>query len=467
MTIEELRSRLTEIGERLKEIDAEFAGKRFTTEAKDEWNSLNAERDDTEGLIAELETRSAQIERAAKSGGREQGAHFHTARAGAVRGEDIYDLSGYRSRSNSPEQEAQLLRDGAMRSVEQAQFAHENANHEDAQSHVSKLLARHGDSDGGALARRILATGSPLYKRAFGKAVLGAPLNDAETRALSLSGASGGYAVPYTLDPTVIPTSNGAVNPLRQISRVETISGSNTWQGVSAGAISASRDAEGSEVSDDTPTIAQPQVTVTKATAFIPFSTEVGQDWGSLQAEMARLIQDAKDTEEATAFVTGAGSGVNPEGIVTGATGTVAAGTAAFAVAHLYALQEALAPRFEPNAKFIAHNAQYNRVRQFDTSGGTDLWVRLGDGMPPELLGYPAYKVSTMDSVLTAGSEIMVFGDFNYFLIVDRIGLNIELIPHLFGSTNLRPTGQRGLYAHWRNSSKVLSASAFKTLKTT
>jgi HK97 family phage major capsid protein len=354
-----------------------------------------------------------------------------------------------------------------MRAVEGSTFPHERANREDVQGHVARLIERHGSYDGGEIARRILATGSPTYKRAFGKVVVGAPLTDSETRALSLTGASGGYAVPYTLDPTIIPTSNGAVNPLRQISRVETISGSNTWRGVSSGAVTASRDAELSEVSDDTPTLAQPEVTVTKAAVFIPFSTEVGQDWGSLQSEMARLIQDAKDTEEATGFVTGAGTTVNPQGIVTGATGTVAAGTAAFTVAHLYALQEALAPRFEPNARFIGHNAQFNRVRQFDTSGGASLWEYLGKGTPAELLGYPAHKVSTMDSVLTAGSELLIFGDFSYFLIVDRIGLDIELIPHLFGTTNGRPTGQRGLYATYRNSSKVLSASAFKTLVTT
>jgi hypothetical protein len=34
-------------------------------------------------------------------------------------------------------------------------------------------------------------------------------------------------------------------------------------------------------------------------------------------------------------------------------------------------------------------------------------------------------------------------------------------VPHIFGAANRFPIGQRGLYAYWRNSSKVLSASAF------
>jgi HK97 family phage major capsid protein len=296
-----------------------------------------------------------------------------------------------------------------------------------------------------------------------------------EQRSLSLTSGSGGYAVPVTLDPTIIPTSNGAVNPWRAIARKEQITG-NTWNGVSAGAVVASRDLEFEEVSDDAPTLAQPTATVTKAQAFIPFSIEVGQDWGSLESEMARLIQDAKDVEEATAFATGGGTGVNPQGVLTGATGTVAAGTAAFTVAHGYALLEALPPRFRPNGTFVANLAQYNRIRQLDTAGGANIWVQnLTQGVGNDasgnvgatFLGKPAYESSVMTSALTAASKIMIFGDFRYFLIVDRIGMTVELVPHLFGATNQRPIGARGLLAYWRNTSRVLSAAAFKVLVTT
>lgn len=376
-----------------------------------------------------------------------------------------------------------MLKDNAKRAVEIGVFPHENADQAKCQEHIEKLMVRFAgdqeDTSGpvASLSRRILSTGSPVYGRAFGKLISNRPLNSEEQRALSLTGASGGFAVPYTLDPTIIPTSNSTVNPMRALSRVETISGSNEWRGVTAGAITASRDAELSEVSDDAPTLAQPSLTVTKVAAFVPFSIEVGQDWGALQAEMAKLLQDAKDDEEATAFVTGVGTGTNPEGVVVGTTGTVAAGTAAFAVAHLYALEEALAPRFRPRAAFIGNRAQYNRIRQFDTAGGAALWVYLREGLAnqvpvpgntgAQLLGYPANEASQMTSALTAASKILVFGDFRYYLIVDRIGMDIEIIPHLFGSTNQRPTGQRGLYAHWRNFGKVLSSAAFKALVTT
>jgi HK97 family phage major capsid protein len=476
MTREDIAARQTDIAARMSEIDTEYAGRALPEDVGVEFKALDEERDSLRDLDAELEFRAERVKQAASQPeAREDGATFHTrsARVSA----DIWDLASVRSQSRSVEEESRILEDNSKRAIEGMVFPHEGADRERCQGHVEKLLARFPDYTGERqqFARHLLATGSPVYRRAFGKSVAGQQLTAEEQRAMSLTGASGGFAVPVTLDPTIIPTSNGAVNPWRAISRVEQITG-NTWNGVSAGAIVASRDTEFQEVSDDSPTLAQPTATVTKAQAFVPFSIESGQDWGSLESEMATLIQDAKDVEEATAFATGAGTGVNPEGVLTGATGTVAAGTAAFAVANLYALIEALPARFRPNAVFVGNLAQYNRLRQFDTAGGANLWVQnLTQGIGNDatgnlgatLLGKPAYESSVMASVLTAGSKLLIFGDFRYYLIVDQIGMTVEVIPHLFGATNQRPIGSRGLLAYWRNTGKVLSAAAFKTLVTT
>jgi HK97 family phage major capsid protein len=474
-TIEEHEAELIELRGRVQEIDTEYAGEALPEELRSEWDDKNTEIEEKVSLIEELRARQERVKSlSTDASNRESGADFNTRRQRAV--ENIWDIASVRAQSRSADEETRMLSDNAMRAVEGFQFPHEDSNREDAQGHIERLL--HKFSQGGdpqAFARHILATGSPQYRKAFGKALGGVALNTEEQRSLSLTSGSGGYAVPVTLDPTIIPTSNGAVNPWRAISRVEQITG-NTWNGVSAGAVVASRDLEFEEVSDDAPTLVQPTATVTKAQAFIPFSIEVGQDWGSLESEMARLIQDAKDVEEATAFATGAGTGVNPQGVLTGATGTVAAGTAAFTVANAYALIEALPPRFRPNGTFVGNLAQYNRIRQFDTAGGANLWVQnLTQGVGNDasgtlgatLLGKPAYESSVMASVLTAGSKLLIFGDFRYFLIVDRIGMTVELVPHLFGATNQRPIGARGLLAYWRNTSRVLSASAFKVLVTT
>ncbi len=474
-TIEEHEADLTALRARATEIHQQYQGEEFPENIRAEWDQVNTDIEAKNELVAELRAREDRVRAfSADPGSTERGAHFNVQPQRSV---DIWDTAAVRAQSTSVEQETRMLNDNAQRAVETMQFPHEGARRESCQAAIERLQHKFGEGQRGAeFNRHILATGSPHYRRAFAKAISGALLTTEEQRSLSLTSGSGGYAVPVVLDPTIIPTSNGAVNPWRAISRVEQITGSNTWNGVSSGAVVASRDLEFEEVSDDAPTLAQPTATVTKAQAFIPFSIEVGQDWGSLESEMATLIQDAKDTEEATAFATGAGTGVNPQGVLTGATGTVAAGTAAFAVAHAYALLEALPARFRPNAKFVANLAQYNRIRQLDTSGGASLWtenLQVGVGNNADgqtgysFLGKPAYESSVMASVLTAASKIMIFGDFRYFLIVDRIGMTVEVVPHLFGATNQRPIGARGLLAYWRNTSRVLSTAAFKTLVTT
>ena len=80
-------------------------------------------------------------------------------------------------------------------------------------------------------------------------------------------------------------TSNGALNPIREVARVFTIT-TDKWKGVSSAGVTASYDAEASEVSDDTPTLAQPTIDCAMGRAFVPFSYELGQDWATLQPEL-------------------------------------------------------------------------------------------------------------------------------------------------------------------------------------
>jgi HK97 family phage major capsid protein len=489
-TIEEYEARQTEIRNRVREIDEEYAGQALPDERRTEWDSLNEELERNDELLDELiarRDRVAQVADEGSGGTRESGTSHRrgAARTSSRGGGDIWDVT--QLRMLAPADQEQALRDNALRAVEISYFPHEHANREDVQSHVSRLIDRFAAMDemessvglsGGNMVRfcrHLLVTGNPTYRRAFRRGIRGGQLTPDESRALSLAGASGGFAVPYQLDPTIIPTSNSSVNPYRSISRVEPIT-VDEWRGVSSAGVVATYASEAAQATDDSPTLGQPTVSTERCQTFIPYSFEVGQDWGSLESEMAVLIQDAKDDVEAAKFTLGSGTN-EPFGLVTGATTIVTAGgSAAFAIADLYSTEQALGPRFRSRARWVGNRAIYNRARQFDTAGGSGVWLDglqpgLANQVPtpgqigPRLLGYPAHEVSAMDAVLTTGSEILVFGDFRYFIIVDRIGMSISQIPHLFGA-NQRPTGQSGLYAFWRNSSKVLDANAFRTLRT-
>jgi HK97 family phage major capsid protein/HK97 family phage prohead protease len=469
MTVEERVARQSEIKARLSEIDTEYSGGTLPEDTQREWDNLNEEFGEHDDAIEAATRRAAQLralaEDNAAKGGTGRSVERGTAPNVIRRPENIYDLSNLRNQARSLDEMGQLCRDNAMRAIEQGRFGY-GIRKEDAQSNVERLLLEADDAQG-TLARRILQTGSPVYERAFGKAMKALNTNGLtaeEARALSLgSNADGGYAVPFQLDPTVILTSDGVINPLRSMARVVQITGKE-WQGLTSAGISVTRSTEASEVSEQSPQFEQPTVRPSRVTGFIPFSVEIDADWSAMRSEVTRLLQDAKDTEEAGSFVNGDGTGVNPGGVLRTLSHYAAVpdgGT--LSSADIYALEEALSPRFRSRAQFLANKSVYNDIRQLGTTDGTDLWVRLADRNPSQLIGYDAREISTMGGA-TGTNRYLLFGDFSQFLIVDRVGMNVELVPHLFATANNRPSGQRGLLAIWRNSSKVLVDDAFRYL---
>lgn len=475
MTIEEMRARLAEIVERMNAIADEYRDE----ENADELRDFSQEHDtEFDALQTEHTTLSTSVERAEKR------IEFLRDKANtqpkAVRGggpavhirkdeNAIHDVDAVRRNTwGDDEKFGNECRDNARRAVEKMRIPGVDASKRDeARERVMDLIEEY-DSEDGKLSARLMVTTNPLYRKAFGKAMVKlnpAVLSPEEQRALAIGAdATGGYMVPAELDPTIILTDSVPVSPIRQLARQVKISGTK-WQGITSAGVVVSRDAEAEEVSDDSPSLARLEVGVTRVAGFVPFSYEVDMDWPSLQRELRRMLDRAKAKEEGTAFLTGSGTGLNPQGLLTGATTTVTtAGVAAFAAADVYAMENALPAEFRDNASWLGNKTQYNRVRQFDTAGGAQMWERIGAAQPSQLLGYNAYEASGMATTITTASKILLFGDVEEaFIIIDRIGMSVELIPHLFGP-NGRPTGQRGIYAIWRNGSKVLRPEAVRVL---
>lgn len=479
-SIEDREARMQEIDTRLAELDTEHAGTVMPEAAANEWNTLNAERDQHDAAVKEMRARRDRIQSLADRPGATQQASVATPSLVPARGDQIYNIREIRANARTEEDYRDALHDNARRAIERCRPAqYRGQSKERIQGHVEDLLARCDDRHG-TFAQRVLITGSPIYQRAFGKYLLSGSkdmLSPEEARALSVGGGSpvgseGGFAVPFDLDPTVILTSDGEVSPLRQIARVEQIA-SKTWQGITSAGITVTRSPEAQEGTDNSFTVDQPEVSPTRVLATVPFSVEIDQDWMGLRSEVARLLADAKDVEEATSFVTGNGTGDNPEGIATGlaASSEVTATNAGQidlggdgSTVGLLDLESELPVRFRGRARFLANKAIYQAVRGLGTgSDGADLWVRLSASQPPELLGYPAHEASAMSS-FGVSARILILGDFQQFLIVDRLGMIVEVQPHVLGSTNRIWTGQRAINAMWRNSSLVLVDNALRVL---
>lgn len=360
------------------------------------------------------------------------------------------------------------LRNRAMDAIERMPYASDKVREA-----AAKFVER---DDSSAMAEQVLASSSPEYGRAFTKivrhqgqiAALTAEEQAALTRGMSIaSGASGGYLIPFQLDPSVILTANGSFNQVRQLARVVTATG-DKWHGISSAGVTGSWDAENAQVSDDSPTLAQPEIAVHKGQMFVEASFESIQDASNLAQEVATMFAFEKDRMESVAFVTGTGTG-QPKGVVTAvaaAAGSVVdpATAATLAVSDVYKVDESLPARWAANASWLGHRAIYNKLRQFDTNGGSALWGQLAEGRKGELLGRPDYVAEAMASTVAADANVLLFGDFSNYVIADRIGTSIEFIPNLFGADG-RPTGKRGWLAHFRVGADVVNAGAFRLLQ--
>ena len=371
----------------------------------------------------------------------------------------------YRNRRN-PFDDMEAVRTGTMREAEVKSRAMDaiewasRAQWTDFDDDKAELATRSAQSNKG-IAAHILKTGSQEYYDDFR-----AYMRDPEAhRATTVGTGSLGYMLPFVLDPTIILSNAGSMNPYRRFCRVEQTT-SVTWNGVTSAGVTAAFGSEAGAATDASPTVSQLQITPQRARAWVFGSYESLED-SDLGAQLPRLFADAKDRLEESAFATGAGTGVFPQGIVTGATTGNTAAATAYASADVYTLQGRLPARFRASrsAAWVANLYYINKTRQFDTSGGSSFWANLGMGTPEQLLGYPIYESTSMSSATASATAALVFMDGENFVIVDRVGMSIRYNDMVMsGTTGNLPTGEAGWYAFWRVSSKVAVATAVQSL---
>lgn len=415
----------------------------------------------------------------------EHDAALNEVRSAATGGGPARIVDGY-PRDTHREMRGDRHRDPAMRTLDQAVSA-DRLNARGAAMIESLLTA--GPVPAQSWTQRwAAAAGSPDYERAFAKLLANPERGhlewtekeanayravravQTEQRSMSLTDSAGGYMVPLTLDPAVLLTSNGSINPLRSLARVvQTVS--DTWQGVTSAGVTAEWTAEAAEMADASPTLGSPSIPVFKGDAFVPFSFEVEGDAVNFLSELGKLLVDGAEQLNATAYTTGSGTG-QPKGVITSVAAVsgslVAPGTAeTLAAGDVYSVQNALPPRFQPNAQWCANLAIINTLRQFETASGALKFPGLQDN-PPQLLGRAMNELSNMDGTINAAATEsnypLLYGDFGSgMVIVDRIGSTMELVPHLVGS-NRRPTGQRGALLWFRTGADVVIPNAFRLL---
>ena len=117
----------------------------------------------------------------------------------------------------------------------------------------------------------------------------------------------GAAMLPLQLDPSIMLSSAGSINPLRRLARVVTTA-SNQWQGVLSAGATAEWKTEAAEAGDGSPTLSSPSIDVYSGDVFVPYSHELGQDVPTLFEELSRITLAAADNLQSAAFTTGNGS---------------------------------------------------------------------------------------------------------------------------------------------------------------
>jgi len=461
---------LQDMTARQRAIVAELAGIDAITDPGEDdlaWQgTLITEHDDLDELAAPLRKRAADLARVRKAAQDPANLEAPAARSSGpdlqtrnVAGADPFaELDRVRAGLVDP----RTVRGWALDAIEQA------ARRGDMQSQWAEeatLKTENQFTGQSNVAKHILMTGSDDYLQAF-RAYLHDPQAEAHRAALTLTpGSAGGYLLPFVLDPSIILTNAGSANPWRRISRVVQTT-SNTWNGVNSAGVNAAWLAEATIVTDGTPTLGNVVVTPVKAAAWVYGSYEVLEDTDFGQ-QLPALLADAKDRLEEAAFATGGGTTV-PNGVVVGAT-TVYTGatTLVYAIGDVYGTHAALPARFRnsPKVAWVMNVAYINKTRQLDPAGGSSFWTNLGQGQPETLLGAPIYESTTMSAATAAGTLEAIFGDFNQFIIADRVGVSMIYDPLVQGTGGILPSGQAGWFMFWRTGSQLSTVNAFRVLK--
>lgn len=375
------------------------------------------------------------------------------------------DLDGVRNGMVTPN----VVRGRAAAAVEA--FSRRSDNYglsPEAAEEVTRKLEKLGPKFATSFSRQLLSTSSPEYLQAF-ESYLNDPTGYQSRAALSLTAANGGYLVPFTLDPTIILTNNGAVNPYRENATIKTTT-TNDWNGVTSAGVTAEWTAEGIEAADATPTVGQLKITPQKADAYLFGSFEVLGD-SDFAAQLPMLLADAKDRLDENAFAVGTGTG-QPWGVIPRATtvaaasGTAATGPTADSV---YTLMASLPARWRgptANNVFLSNLTTINRLRNVPAFTGATTSIVDDSGPVPRLLGKPLLESTSIVGAFANGNKVLAYLDMKQYYIVDRVGMSVVYDPIVLGA-NRRPTGQGAWYAFWRTGADISVSTAARVLTLT
>jgi len=158
--------------------------------------------------------------------------------------------------------------------------------------------------------------------------------------------------------------------------------------------------------------------------SFVLVAREFIQDW---QFDVNAYINEALAMRLARRlnnhFTLGTGSS-QPNGVITAATSSATMGSGtAVTITDLTALEHSVDPDYRRNARWMFHDTLLRNLKRMVDNNGQPLWHLGIDGRNPDrIYGYPFTINQDIAAPTSAGSKVILFGDFSKYIIRDVVG---------------------------------------------
>lgn len=286
-----------------------------------------------------------------------------------------------------------------------------------------------------------------------------------EVRALTVANdASAGYLAPDAYGSEIVKALV-QFSPIRQYARVVSVSAPALKYPKRLTGPAATWTDESADSTESTPTYGEVTLTPYELRTYIDVSQALLEDnQYNLEGELVTDLAEAFGVTEATAFVTGDGTG-KPKGIVA-ATGITEVKTGAAATLGtspadtLIGLYHSLPAPHAQNAVWLMNRTTLSTLRQLKDSTGRYLLVDpVSAAAPMTLLGRPVVEAVDMPNV-AANAYPIIFGDLQGYRIVDRVSFTMLRDPY-----SQATKGRVRLHARRRVGGDVTHTDRFVKLK--
>lgn len=126
----------------------------------------------------------------------------------------------------------------------------------------------------------------------------------------------------------------------------------------------------------------------------------------------------------------------------------------------------AVQPQYRNNGSWVMSDGVLKTIRKIKTTSGSNEYIYkidqtgdLREGVSGTLLGRPVYISAFYNTTSGAKKPYVTFGDFRFFEIFDRSGMNVLVDPYTSAGSAVT-----NMYAYSRLDSKVMHAEAFSMI---